>query len=309
MAATVTWSASNGESNLQSTFAATNQGAIQLMNEYFTALAAFGDFPWQVCSFEGTTAPWFVTLKRKDGSPGRIIFVAVSSAPGTTYNPQFGTYAWPAASIRAAYFRDATSDTPSNILATSGDVFTNPTNRSGMGATLSMTVGATKLAAWGCAAGIYLVAASGGGAVTAAVAVGDFLEDDVGTEYPASCLWLNGTMDNVPPSAAPAASTSGIHTILSEVAHHFGAGYTAPTALSSFQRDASGKRSWFYPRGLGSYTVQLGSAMKYKLRQIAYGPTPLGSYEQEFNLGGTLNAISTHPGTQPGYAWLVNFKV
>lgn len=307
--ATLTWSAPHGDSNLQSTFAATNRGAIQLMNQYFTALAAFGDFPWEVCSYEGTTAPWYVTLKRKTGTAGRIIFVAVTSAPGTTYNPQFGTLNWSTAGVRAAFFPLATSDTPANILATSGDVFTNPSGGSGLGPNLPMTTGTNLLNCFACEDGLFMK--YGAAAATSNVfIVGDMMEDDTGAQAPISLMVGGaGSLDGISPSASPSIGTVGGFTIQSGVLIHLGTGWSAPSSIGVYLRDLGPKESWFLPRSLCSFLLPLGQSMKYKLRQIAYGPTPLAAYEQLTDTGSVLKAISTYPTATTGYPWLTNFKV
>lgn len=306
--ATLTWSAPHGDSNLQSTFAATNQGAIQLMNQYFTALSAFGDFPWEVCSYEGTTAPWYVTLKRKTGAAGRIIFVAVTSAPGTTYNPQFGTMNWSATGVRAAFFPAATSDTPANILATSGDVFTNPSGASGLGPNLAMTTGANLLGGWACEDGLFL--RYGTATTTANVfVVGDLLEDGSGNQAPISIMATGGTLDGIGPTPTPSIATGGGFFLQSGTSIHFGTGFAPPTGIYTYLRNLGSKEAWFLPRSLCSYSLPLGDAMKYKLRQIAYGPSPLAAYETLTDTGAVLKAISTYPGATNGYPWLTNFKV
>lgn len=307
--ATLTWSAPHGDSNLQSTHAASNQGAIQLMNQYFTALAAFSDFPWTVASFEGTTAPWQVTLKRKSGAAGRIIFVAVTSAPGATYNPQFGTLAWGSTGVRAAFFPLATSDTPANILATSGDVFTNPSGGSGMGPNLAMTTGANSLNCLACEDGLYMKYGTSTTVVNAFY-IGDLLEDSSGVQGPLSMLvGASGSLDSITPSAAPGIATLGGFTLLSGTTIHFGTGFSAPSGLAGYLRDLGPKETWFLPRSLCSYGLPLGQSMKYKLRQIAYGPTPLAAHETLIDTGSVLKAISTYPAATPNYPWLTNFKV
>ena len=305
--ATLTWSAPHGDSNLQSTFAATNQGAIQLLNQYFTALAAFSDFPWQVCSFEGTTAPWFVTLKRKSGAAGRILFVAVTSAPTTNYNPQFGGMSWTATGVRAAFFPNATSDTPANILSTSGDVFTNPSGGSGMGPNHTLTTGTNVFGCWACEDGLFMRYGSSS-ATSVILVVGDLLEDHLGNQAPIS-FGFNGADISVSPTTTPSSSTMGGYTLQSGVSIQFGAGWTPPASYSTYLRDSGPKSAWFLPRSLASFQLPLGETMKYKLRQIAYGPTPLAAYETMTDTGSVLKAISTFPAATAGYPWLTNFKV
>lgn len=307
--ATLTWSAPHGDSNLQSTHAASNQGAIQLMNQYFTALAAFSDFPWTVASFEGTTAPWQVTLKRKSGAAGRIIFIAVTSSPGTTYNPQLGSLSWSSVGVRAAFFPLASSDTPANILSTSGDVFTNPSGGSGLGPNLSMITGTNLLNCFACEDGLFMKYGAAG-ATTNAFVVGDMLEDESGNQAPVSMMVASaGSFDGVAPSAAPTIATTGGFTLQSGTSIHFGTGFAAPSGIGTYLRDLGPKEAWFLPRSLCSFSLPLGQSMKYKLRQIAYGPTPLVAYETLTDTGSVLKAISTYPAATTGYPWLTNFKV
>jgi len=306
--ATLTWSAPHGDSNLQSTFAATNQGAIQLMNQYFTALSAFSDFPWEVCSFEGTTAPWFVTLRRKSLAAGRIVFIAVTSAPGATYNPQLGTISWSATGVRAAFFPLATSDTPANILATSGDVFTNPSGSCGLGPNTAMTTGTNSLNCMACEDGLFMKYGAASTTSTAFI-VGDLLEDDSGSQAPISILSSGGGLDSMNPSPTPTIGGAGGLAIQAGATIHFGTGFQAPTAIGTYMRDNGTKESWFLPRTLCSYSLPLGQSMKYKLRQIAYGPTPLAAYETMTDTGAVLKAISTYPAATTGFPWLTNFKV
>lgn len=308
--ATLTWSSDHGDSNLQSTFAATNQGAIQLLNQYFTALSAFGDFPWQVCSYEGTTSPWFVTLKRKNGNPGRIVFIATTSAPGATYNPQLGSVSWSSTGVRAGFFPNATSDTPANILATSGDVFTNPSGGCGLGPIAVMTNGTNSFRCWGCEDGVFLRYGTSS-ATSAIIFVGDLLEDAGGNQAPIS--WMtstgNGTMDGVTPVTTPNVASAGGFTLLSGSTVHFGTGWSAPSGLQTYLRDSGPKSSWFLPRSLCCYSLPLGEAMKYKLRQITYGPVPLAAYETLTDTGSVLKAISVHFAAASGFPWLYNTKV
>ena len=308
--ATLTWSGNHGDSNAQSTFAATNQGAIQLLNQYFTALAAFSDFPWQVCSYEGTTSPWFVTLKRKNGNPGRIMFVATTTAPGSTFNPQLGSLSWTPVGVRAAFFPSATSDTPANILSTSGDVFTDPSGGCGLGPTTAMTTGAYSFRCWACEDGVFLRYGSAS-ATGAIVFVGDLLEDHLGNQAPIS--WMtsssNGAMDSIIPSTSPTSGTTGGFSMLSGTTIHYGVGWTAPSSIQTYLRDLGPKSAWFHPRSLCSYSLPLGESMKYKLRQIAYGPTPLSAYESLTDTGAVIKAVSVHYTSAVGFPWLTNFKV
>ena len=304
---TLTWSENHGDSALQSTLLTTNQGAIQLLNDHLTALSAFGDFPWQVASFEGTTAPWQVTLKRKSLAPGRIVFIGVTTTPGSTYNPQLSPYSWGTPGVRVGYFPEATSDTPANILSTSGDVFTNPGNATGLSYTMGMTSGTSMFCVWGCDAGIFFRYGTAGN-ITFLGAVGDFLEDHAGNAAPVS-ITAGTSLDAISASASPSAIVSGGYANIGGTVLHLGNGWFPATALAAYLRDAGAKKSWFYPRSLLSLQLPFDQMLKYKLRQIALGPTPLAGYERLASTGDVLEAQSAHPGTATTAVWLTNFKV
>lgn len=307
--ATLTWSAPHGDSNAQSTFSATALGALQLLNQYFTALAAFSDVPWQICSFNDSAAPYYLTLKRKTGAAGRILFVVPTSNPALVYNPQLGNLNWNNTNMRIAFFPSATSDTPANILATSGDVFTNPSGGSGLGPSFATATGTNVFTAWVCEDGIALRYGPTTATTSTLVIVGDLLEDSGSNQAPISMAITNGDLSSVTPNASPVVSTSGGISLLSGASIHFGAGLTPPSTIGNYMRDIGPKSAWFHPRSMCSFQLPLGETLKYKLRQIAYGPTPLASYETLTDTGAVLKAISIFPGTTTGQPWLTNFKV
>ena len=111
------------------------------------------------------------------------------------------------------------------------------------------------------------------------------------------------------PSPTPTIGGAGGLAIQAGATIHFGTGFQAPTAIGTYMRDNGTKESWFLPRTLCSYSLPLGQSMKYKLRQIAYGPTPLAAYETMTDTGAVLKAISTYPAATTGFPWLTNFKV
>lgn len=305
--ATLTWSAPHGSSNPMSTFVLTRQGGIQLLNQYFTALAVFADFPWTVCSYEGTTAPWFVTLKRKSGAPGRIVFIAVTSPPGATYNPQLGNLSWNAAGVRAAWFPEATSDTPANILSLSGDVFTNPGLSTGLGVSYDTFSGGTFVFdAWACDDGIFIRYGTPGN-VSRYWAIGDLLEDDLGNAFRVCYSALS--FDSITPNVNPAISDSGGLLVSGTNTLHFGTGWMPVSSPSAYMRDNTLKRSWFLPRAVACLELPAADIMKYKFRQIAIGPNALAADEQLTDTGAVLKAFYTFPNTGSGYPWLTNFKV
>lgn len=305
--ATLTWSENHGNSNPLSTFSLNVQGAIQLLNQYFTALSAFSDFPWEVCSFEGTTAPWFVTLKRKSGAPGRIVFIGVTAAPGATYNPQLGNISWSTAGIRGGWFKDATTDTPANILATSGDVFTGAAGGEGLCPNYnSFTTGTNVFTAWANEDGVFLRY----GPIASTLrhwVLGNMLEDDVGD---AGAVAFSGLLlSGITPSTNPTIGGDGALRIDGANTLHFGSGWTVTGSPYPLLRDDGLKRAWYLPISLACFELPPAEMYKYKFRQIALGPTPLAGFERLVTTGDVLAAMSTHPATAENYPWLTNFKV
>lgn len=135
------------------------------------------------------------------------------------------------------------------------------------------------------------------------------LEDYSGNQAPIAIQTTAATLLGIVPTATPGVASHGGFAFQSGSVIHFGSGLEPPSAIGTYLRDNGTKESWFLPRSLCSFGLPLGQAMKYKLRQITIGPTPLASYEQLTDTGPVLKAISTFPGTTIGYPWLTNFKV
>lgn len=281
---------------------------MQLLNEYFTALAVFADVPWTVASFEGTTAPYQLTLKRKSGAAGRIIFVGVNAAPTTNYNPQLGTMNWNVAGVRVAHFPSATSDTPANILSTTGDVFTNPAGGTGLGANYSsFSTGTHTFTAWLCEDGVFMRYGPPA-SLSAYFLVGDLAEDADGNAAPIT-FYTAGAMDSVSVQTTPSIANPGGYMIYLGNVIHLGTGWTYTTTPSNYLRDNGQKKAWFLPRSLACYGLSQDKVFTYKLRQIAHGPAPLAGYERLATVGDVLAAQLAYPSATINFPWLTNFKV
>lgn len=312
MSALLTWSSDHGYSQPSSDYGSSTQGTIKQLRAYFDTLSAFSDFPWVVASYEETTSPWYVVLKPKSGGPGRLIVVGVSVAPQSTFNPQFGNnFTWTAAGARAAFFPAATSDVPNNILSLSGDVFTNPTPASGFGSVFTFSVPTYVAKCFACEEGIVFTYGAANNSAPQWM-VGNFLEDAAGDTIPAaiSCSSTLSAGFGVP-STSPSNTSLGAFTLdASQSTVFWGAGPTLSATIVGSLRDLTNHKAFFTPATLASiHTTMLPeNVMKYKLRQIAYGPTPLAPYESLSDASG-LQAISLQGGITTGYPWLVNFKV
>lgn len=88
------------------------QGIIDELYNFFVACQAETPFLWQVASYSNVS-PQHLMLKRKDGSPGRLLFYgnsSVSASAASALLPMFAT----TLHLLVAYDPVTTSDTPNN---------------------------------------------------------------------------------------------------------------------------------------------------------------------------------------------------
>lgn len=91
------------------------------------AQSANADFAWEVSSSNLGSTPYYVTLKRKDGSAGRILVVCWTSAPAGN-NANILDTAPSTNAVFIAWFPAGNVDTPSNLTASSGTVMGDDSN-------------------------------------------------------------------------------------------------------------------------------------------------------------------------------------
>lgn len=281
---------------------------MQLVEQLLTTRSAATDFPWQIASAETTTSPFHLVLKRKSGDPGRIIFVGVTTGPGTTYNPQLSTIIWSASGIRAGFFPAATSDVPANILSTSGDVFTTPTGYTGVTSNFTQfTNGAYTMSVWACQDGIAL--RWGAGVIGDSMwVIGDMMENNATDAVPVA--FYNGSMSaTISSTESLTISTTGGFFQLAGVVSHVGHGWTLQTDVSDKLRNSGAKTAGFFPTSLAVIRESLQNVYGYKLRQVCRGPSSLAAYEPMLTTGPVLSAVCMASLATSNAPWLTNFKV
>ena len=294
-----------------------------------TAQAGNANFSWQVASSNTGSTPYQITLKRKDGSAGRILLVGYSSAPAGV-NPTLFDVTPALNAMFGAFFPAGNVDTPSNIAASSGTILGDDT-------------GAIK--AWGA-----LVVSSAYAALVQPFYFDSYEVVAFGFENPATTTCFCGAAgyavvdasDNVYPSVF---STNALHLLGSSsstisfpwITTTINAGSTnqsiranyslpnkvyfqgwAPSGVWASQvvgpldvlTDTSTMSAWFVQvQVLGQ---SKGEGFQLKLRQIALGPATTGPFSVYNTTGPVVAArqfCAATAGTSNGSAWFTNFKL
>ena len=98
------------------------------LNTMFTSKASDVNFLWEVASYNDAATPYYLVLKRKDASVGRLLFVTWTSTPAganstlcVSGNPSNNLF-------YCTWFPNGNTDTPSNLTSASGTVMGNDTD-------------------------------------------------------------------------------------------------------------------------------------------------------------------------------------
>lgn len=288
------------------------------------------DFKWEVADFEDSVSPLYVSLKRKDASAGRILILSWTSSPAGN-NPHIlditptSNIAW------IAYFPNGTGDTPANLTASSGNIFTDDTDCSKVSSAyfLSSGYGANyKPFYFDCEDGIFLATQDPGSAQAYWMGAGDLLVDDADNVYPCS---FGAASNSITSFAASSPAMQWSSTVLT-------AGSFSISAINGTYPLGSSARFFFQAFGLsGSWGTQVGTidmmndssnskvnfqnvpllgqvkgeGIKLKLRQIACGPGSTSPLNQYDGTGPVVKAVqaSIATGGALGAPYMTNFKV
>lgn len=324
MSATLTWASSG---------AATKGGTAigNLIDDIETLVnSKSGDatFFWEVASKSSAGTPYYLVLKRKDASAGRILLLCYTSAPADSNSALFDTAASTNV-LYGAWFPAGNVDTPSNLTASSGTIMGSDTGAVKVWAAMAVaSIYAASVQAF------YFDSAEGmmfgfqnPGATTAYFAgVGDLLVDAADTAY--GCTFSLATTSAASFGAQAAVmpfivSTINAGSATACVRTNYGssnrvyfqawiaAGTWGSSAVSSTDilTDTSTSRAWFVPLQLLGVTK--GEGFVLKLRQIAIGPGTTGPLTPYNTTGPVVAARQFNLATTGGngYPWITNFKV
>lgn len=327
MSATLTWQSSG-------LGAKTGTARDNWFDDLHTLVASFAsdsNYRWQVASFSLAGNPRYLTLKRKNGSAGRILLLGYTGAPAGANTTLFDVAAGSILTTTSyiAWFPAGNVDTPSNLAAASGTILGDDTG--------SVKVGTFNLYASSYPAlfqhhyfeseeGIWFFTQNPAAAAIYAAAAGELVIDAADVVYGctisfgAASLVNWGSTSGVMPystgtitaGTAAAAVRTNYGAANRTYYHAFlpsGAWASVAVSATDILTDTPNNKAWFAPVELLAAVKGEGFVLKH--RQAAWGPGVVGPLSV-YNLSGPVVAArscnaATAGGT--GAPWLTNFKL
>lgn len=330
MSATLTWQSSG-------LGVKTGTARDNYFDDLNTLVGSFGsdsNYRWQVASFSLAGNPRYLTLKRKDGSAGRILILGYTAAPAGANTTLFDVAAGSVLTTTAyvAWFPAGNVDTPSNLAAASGTILGSDTGAVKVGA---LNVFSTSYAAsvqhfyMESQEGIWFFTQNPANTTISGMAAGDLVVDAADVAYGCTIavgavslgLWGTGTSVIPHNGTGISAGASGSVVRTNHGASNRGyyhaftptgaAGTWASVVVSSTDilTDAPNNKAWFVPVELLSAAKGEGFVLKH--RQMAWGPAVTGAFSV-YNTTGPVVAARNCSATTiggVGFPWLTNFKL
>jgi hypothetical protein len=327
MSATLTWASSG----LATKTGTTINTLLDDLDTLVTSKAGDATFFWQKASKSSAATPFYLVLKPKDGSAGRILLLCYTSAPAGSNTAIFDTAA--ATNVLfCAFFPAGNVDTPSNLTASSGTILGDDTGvvKCGPAMNISAIYAASVQvfyfdSAEAMAFGFQNPAAAGAGFVAA----GKIIVDSSDVAYSAVMSFGTSLSSSFGASASPAMpfSVSTLNAGAAAAAGYLRTNYGSsnrlyfqawmPSAVwgnvavssTDILTDTSNSKAWFVPVQLLGQVK--GEGFVIKLRQIAMGPGTTGALAPYNTTGPVVVARQANVLTTGGnaYPWMVNFKL
>lgn len=285
------------------------------------------NFSWTVASSNTATSPYYVVMKRKDASAGRILLLGFGSAPAGN-NAAILDQAPATGVLYGAYFPAGNVDSPSNLTAASGTIMGDDTGAVKVWA--QMPVGST----YGANVQPFYFDSSEAvlfGFQNPAVAAGfmagagKLLVDGNDNAYDAVFSLATTATNNFGGAGVLGWQTtkpnagSGTQCIRTNYGSsdrvYFAAWVPSATWAASapsstdILTDTSAAKAWFVTMQLLGQTK--GEGFVLKLRQIGYGSGTTGAFTPYNITGPSVAARQFNAATAGGnaYPWITNFKL
>lgn len=330
MSATLTWQSSG-------LGVKTGTARDNYFDDLNTLVGSFGsdsNYRWQVASFSLAGNPRYLTLKRKDGSAGRILILGYTAAPAGANTTLFDVAAGSVLTTTAyvAWFPAGNVDTPSNLAAASGTILGNDTGSVKVGALNVFTTSYTTSVQhfyMESQEGIWFFSQNPANTTLSAMAAGDLVVDAADVTYGCTIsfggvslsTWGSGASLMPHSVAGISAGASGSVVRTNHGASNRGyyhafvpTGTPSPWAAVSVSStdiltDAPNNKAWFVPVELLSAAKGEGFVLKH--RQAAWGPATTGSLAFYNTTGPVVAARCCNAATTGGvgFPWLTNFKL
>ena len=290
------------------------------------------NFTWEVCGSELATTPYYLNLRKKDLSAGRISIIVWTSLPAGN-NAAILDTAPTVNQPYIAWFPNGTGTTLSNLSASSGTINGNDTNcvKVSVLTTVSSIYGASiQHFYFDSAEGVVFGTQNPASAAIYMMGAGDLIVDSADTAY--GCTFGIGTgsansmFGNTPVwSYVVTAVNAGASTAASVRTNYGSTNRTyyqpqtgngqwatqAAGGATDILVDATNTYAWFYPQPLVASNVK-GGGFPIKLRQIAGGPGSTSAFAAYNETGPVVKArqfCANTGGSVAGAPWFVNFKI
>lgn len=324
MSATLTWF----NSGLGAKTGTTANALIDDLVTLFNSKLADANFLWQVASSNSTaTSPQYVVLKRKDGSPGRILLVNWSSSPAGN-NAAILDQGPATGALYIVWFPNGNVDTPSNLNAASGTILGNDTGCTKVSTyvtTTSVYTTSFQPFYFESAEAIFFGFQNPAAITQYGFGAGNFLVDMADNAYGAVYGCGTNGFNNfgatsilIPwagPKPAAGSNTICVRTNYGSTDRTYFQGWSPTgwagniTAIQDPLVDAGSNKVWFAPFYLMGQTKGEGIVLKF--RQIAIGTFSTGAFTVYNTNGPVVAARQFCAQTAGSYscAWFTNFKI
>lgn len=299
----------------------------------FDANIANADFTWEVAASSLAGTPYYLWLRRKDGSNGRILLISWSSGPAGNNSAILDTS--PTTSqIYLAWFPNGTAASPSNLTASSGSISGDDTNcvKCSPMYTIASAYSTSMLPYYfDCEDGLTFLSGNPGSTQGWYGFVGDLAVDANDVAYGITAGSLSSSIQSFAGSSSPpfpfaaagiAAGATSAGYIKSNYATqasntawyqaYMPSSSWASVAISSTDvlSDTANNDVWFVPIQLMASGIK-GGGFPIKLRQIAMGPGSSAAFQTYQTSGPVIQARQVNHITagNTGCPWLVNFKI
>jgi hypothetical protein len=324
MATTLTW-------QLSALGTKTNTGLAAQILDLKTLLDLYsgtGSFNWMVAGSNTGSSPYYIMLKRKDGSAGRILVVGYSPAPANGNAAIFDQIPL-ADTMFVAFFPSGNADTASNLSAASGTIAgddTGAVKAIGPGAASTSYAASVRPFFFDSEEAMYFGFSNPAGSSVFFCGAGYTVIDGADVAYPATVGsggnlntfgassgggWLDWTAN----ATLSGAAQNGVKTNYGKANNTFVSAWKPSNwngqTIGSYDllNDTENASAYFVPTMLMANRTK-GGGFPLKLRQIAYGPTCAGPFPQYRTTEG-IKAIGITALNAGGvsFPWAVNFKI
>jgi hypothetical protein len=295
----------------------------------FNANAANGAFSWEVASSQVAANPYYIVLKRKDASVGRILIIAWTTAPGFSFlNPAILDTNPTTNRLFVSYHPAGNVDTPSNLASTTGAVLGDDTDCAGLasGPATGTAYGASfQPFYFDCYDGVFVGFQNPAAATQYLCGAGALVVDGADDAYPAAIGFINSlggafggtaTMIAWTTTAQSRGSNGGTWVRIGGVNRWMTQAFTASgpwgnaaPGSTNVLEDSGASKRWFVPMVLMGQNKGGGFAVKY--RQFGYSAGASSAFKTFDLTGPVVAAIQFNAATSGGngFPWFTNFKI